>query len=96
MATKGRDKLSEAAGYLSKYVSKERAADWLREKAGQRVFYVAPWLSRTAGASMRIAPSVAGCGQLSTVTARRHVAGKRGRGAHAIFGRSRWLLARAP
>ena len=55
VATKGRDKLSEAAGYLSKYVSKERAADWLREKAGQRVFYVAPWLSRTAGASMRIA-----------------------------------------
>jgi hypothetical protein len=44
-----------AARYLSKYVSKERAADWLREKAGQRVFYVAPWLSRAAGASMRIA-----------------------------------------
>jgi hypothetical protein len=44
-----------AARYLSKYVSKERAATWLREKAGQRVFYVAPWLSRTAGASMRIA-----------------------------------------
>lgn len=44
-----------AARYLSKYVSKERAADWLREKSGQRVFYVAPWLSRAAGASMRVA-----------------------------------------
>jgi hypothetical protein len=44
-----------AARYLSKYVSKERASDWLREKVGQRVFYVAPWLSRAAGASMRIA-----------------------------------------
>jgi hypothetical protein len=44
-----------AARYLSKYVSKERAADWLREKVGQRVFYVAPWLSQAAGASMRIA-----------------------------------------
>jgi hypothetical protein len=44
-----------AARYLSKYVSKERASEWLREKVGQRVFYVAPWLSRAAGASMRIA-----------------------------------------
>lgn len=44
-----------AAPYLSKYVSKERAANWLREKVGQRVFYVAPWLTRAAGASMRIA-----------------------------------------
>jgi hypothetical protein len=44
-----------AARYLSKYVSKERASEWLREKVGQRVFYVAPWLSRAASASMRIA-----------------------------------------
>jgi len=44
-----------AARYLSKYVSKERASEWLREKVGQRVFYIAPWLSRAAGASMRIA-----------------------------------------
>jgi hypothetical protein len=51
----GPGQAERAARYLSKYVSKERAADWLREKAGQRVFYVAPWLSRTAGASMRIA-----------------------------------------
>jgi hypothetical protein len=51
----GPGQAERAARYLSKYVSKERAADWLREKAGQRVFYIAPWLSRTAGASMRIA-----------------------------------------
>jgi hypothetical protein len=51
----GRGQAERAARYLSKYVSKERAADWLREKVGQRVFYVAPWLSRAAGASMRIA-----------------------------------------
>lgn len=51
----GPGQAERAARYLSKYVSKERAADWLRAKAGQRVFYVAPWLSRTAGASMRIA-----------------------------------------
>jgi hypothetical protein len=44
-----------AARYLSKYVSKERAADWLRERVGLRVFYVAPWLTRAAGGSMRIA-----------------------------------------
>jgi hypothetical protein len=35
--------VERAARHLSKYVSKERAADWLREKDGQRVFYVAPW-----------------------------------------------------
>jgi hypothetical protein len=51
----GPGQAERAARYLSKYVSKERAADWLREKVGQRVFYVAPWLSRVAGASMRIA-----------------------------------------
>jgi hypothetical protein len=39
----------------SKYLNKEAAGDWLRAKAGQRVFYVAPWLSRAAGASMRLA-----------------------------------------
>jgi len=43
------------ARYLSKYPSKEAAGDWLRAKAGQRVFYVAPWLGRAAGASMRLA-----------------------------------------
>jgi hypothetical protein len=53
--TKGRGKLSEPRGTSSKYVSKERASDWLREKAGRRVFYIAPWLSRAAGASMRMA-----------------------------------------
>lgn len=51
----GSGQAERAARYLSKYVSKERASAWLREKAGQRVFYVAPWLSRAAGASMRIA-----------------------------------------
>ena len=51
----GPGQAERAARNLSKYVSKQRAADWLREKAGQRVFYVAPWLSRAAGASMRIA-----------------------------------------
>jgi hypothetical protein len=51
----GPGQAERAARYLSKYVSKERAGDWLREKAGQRVFYIAPWLSRAAGASMRIA-----------------------------------------
>lgn len=51
----GPGQAERAARYLSKYVSKERAANWLREKVGQRVFYVAPWLSRAAGASMRIA-----------------------------------------
>jgi hypothetical protein len=51
----GGGQAERAARYLSKYVSKERASEWLREKVGQRVFYVAPWLSRTAGASMRIA-----------------------------------------
>jgi hypothetical protein len=51
----GPGQAERAARYLSKYVSKERAADWLREKIGQRVFYVAPWLSQAAGASMRIA-----------------------------------------
>lgn len=51
----GPGQAERAARYLSKYVSKERAADWLREKVGQRVFYVAPWLSQAAGASMRIA-----------------------------------------
>jgi hypothetical protein len=51
----GAGQAERAARYLSKYVSKERAADWLREKVGQRVFYVAPWLSRAADASMRIA-----------------------------------------
>jgi hypothetical protein len=51
----GTGQAERAARYLSKYVSKERAADWLRDKAGQRVFYVAPWLGRAAGASMRIA-----------------------------------------
>ena len=40
----GPGQAERAARYLSKYVSKERGADWLREKAGQRVFYVAPWL----------------------------------------------------
>jgi hypothetical protein len=50
----GPGQAERAARYLSKYVSKERAADWLRDKFGQRVFYVAPWLSRAAGASMRI------------------------------------------
>jgi hypothetical protein len=45
----GPGQAERAAWYLSKYVSKERAADWLREKVGQRVFYVAPWLSRAAG-----------------------------------------------
>jgi hypothetical protein len=64
-SSSGRDGRSEArtpaglrvrvARYLSKYMSKERASEWLREKVGQRVFYVAPWLSRAAGASMRIA-----------------------------------------
>lgn len=43
------------ARYLSKYLSKDAAGDWLREKTGQRVFYVAPWLGRAAGASMRLA-----------------------------------------
>jgi len=43
------------ARYLSKYLSKEAAGDWLRAKAGQRVFYVPPWLGRAAGASMRLA-----------------------------------------
>jgi hypothetical protein len=51
----GPGQAERAARYLSKYVSKERAGDWLREKAGQRVFYVAPWLSQVAGTSMRIA-----------------------------------------
>jgi hypothetical protein len=51
----GPGQAERAARYLSKYVSKERGADWLRDKAGQRVFYVAPWLCRAAGASMRIA-----------------------------------------
>jgi len=51
----GAGQAERAARYLSKYMSKERASDWLREKVGQRVFYVAPWLSRAAGASMRIA-----------------------------------------
>lgn len=51
----GPGQAERAARYLSKYVSKERASEWLREKVGQRVFYVAPWLSRAAGASMRIA-----------------------------------------
>jgi hypothetical protein len=51
----GTGQAARAARYLSKYVSKERASEWLREKVGQRVFYVAPWLSRAAGASMRIA-----------------------------------------
>jgi hypothetical protein len=43
------------ARYPSKYLSKDAAGDWLRAKAGQRVFYVAPWLGRAAGASMRLA-----------------------------------------
>jgi hypothetical protein len=43
------------ARYLSKYLSKEAAGDWLRAKAGQRVFYVAPWLGRAAGGLMRLA-----------------------------------------
>jgi len=51
----GPGQAERAARYLSKYMSKERAADWLRERVGQRVFYVAPWLTRAAGASMRIA-----------------------------------------
>jgi hypothetical protein len=58
-----------AARYLSKYVSKERASEWLREKVGQRVFYVAPWLSRAAGASMRIARLGDECGPRTTATA---------------------------
>ena len=54
VTTRGQDRLSEPR-VTSTYVSKERAADWLREEAGQRVFYVAPWLSQAAGTSMRIA-----------------------------------------
>ncbi len=51
----GREQAGHVARYLSKYLSKEAAGDWLRAKAGQRVFYVAPWLGRAAGASMRLA-----------------------------------------
>jgi hypothetical protein len=54
-AYQGPGQAERAARYLSKYVRKERAADWLRERVGQRVFYVAPWLTKAAGASMRIA-----------------------------------------
>jgi hypothetical protein len=34
----GPGRAERVARYLSKYVSKERAADWLRERVGQRVF----------------------------------------------------------
>jgi hypothetical protein len=51
----GAGKLSALRDTYRSTVSKERAADWLREKVGQRVFSVAPWLNRAAGASMRIA-----------------------------------------
>jgi hypothetical protein len=51
----GEGQAGRVARYLSKYLSKDPAGDWLRAKAGQRVFYVAPWLSRVAGASMRLA-----------------------------------------
>ena len=51
----GPEQAGRVARYLSKYLNKEAAGDWLRAKAGQRVFYVAPWLSRAAGASMRLA-----------------------------------------
>jgi hypothetical protein len=51
----GPEQAGRVARYLSKYLSKEAAGDWLRTKAGQRVFYVAPWLGRAAGASMRLA-----------------------------------------
>jgi len=51
----GPEQAGRVARYLSKYLSKEAAGDWLRAKAGQRVFYIAPWLGRAAGASMRIA-----------------------------------------
>ena len=49
------EQAGRVARYLSKYLSKEAASDWLRAKTGQRVFYVAPWLGRAAGASMRLA-----------------------------------------
>ena len=51
----GQEQAGRVARYLSKYLSKEAAGDSLRAKTGQRVFYVAPWLSRAAGASMRLA-----------------------------------------
>jgi hypothetical protein len=55
--TRRRALMNDARTYapLSKYLSKDAAGDWLRAKAGQRVFYVAPWLGRAAGASMRLA-----------------------------------------
>jgi hypothetical protein len=51
----GPEQAGRVARYVSKYLSKEAAGDWLRAKTGQRVFYVAPWLGRAAGASMRLA-----------------------------------------
>ncbi len=41
---------------LAKYLAKgEGASDFLLRHAGERVFYVAPWLSRLSGVTMTVA-----------------------------------------
>lgn len=44
--------MSKLAGYLSKG---EGAAAFLLRHSGERIFYVAPWLSRLSGVTMTVA-----------------------------------------
>ncbi|MFN8225065.1 MAG: hypothetical protein U0R50_17670 [Gaiellales bacterium] len=50
------DRLRHYVSKLARYLSKgEGAGEFLRRHSGERVFYVAPWLSRLSGVTMTIA-----------------------------------------
>jgi hypothetical protein len=59
LAKQGRYHAREFHGYLAKlarYLAKSSSAgEFLRKHHGERVFYVAPWLSRLSGVTMTVA-----------------------------------------